>query len=220
MATRKEVKERLVADSRWGEFVALRDSFKDSGKTPATAHSEALTQLGYDSLVSVSGATRRTKSKESTQGTRKRRSPKAPEVAASGSVSVSEQAGTDTTPKETMPALVMADFADKPASAGREDVLWVGNHVRVTDVTPKDAPSAAAWNMLLSIRYGHMTSSEFYRQIWPKAALNQRELDRTNERTDDGRKIFTVLDRLSTKRTDAILLDSPEDSRGELVIPA
>ena len=97
MATRKEVKERLVADSRWGEFVALRDSFKDSGKTPATAHSEALTQLGYESLVSSTGATRKTKPKTATQGTRKRRSPKAPEVAGR-SVLVLEQAGIDPPP--------------------------------------------------------------------------------------------------------------------------
>lgn len=88
-----------------------------------------------------------------------------------------------------------ADFAGKPAEGSqRDNLIWVSNNYTRTDVTPKDAPTGAAWNLLCAIRANPRMVEIFWGQMYIKTMPTQKELDDSSRFSDKGSVLANLMD--------------------------
>jgi len=101
------------------------------------------------------------------------------------------------------------------------DLRWVFQALGAKDLTPADAPSAGAWGLLTALQGDEMMLKSFYSTVFPKILPSKSQIDKGEDRVDDGRKLFGIIDQLLREPPDAadILSDSEKRAR-ELAVSA
>lgn len=112
---------------------------------------------------------------------------------------------TGNSPAPKKPGIEMhlkADFAGKECSTA-ESLRWVARNVRAMDVEPKDAPDAAAWNLLCDLRQSPMLAAEFWKSMWTKT-IEKGDLENgADDGKIDGTPTIELIGRLTVMRETA-----------------
>ena len=82
------------------------------------------------------------------------------------------------------------DFEQRGPADQREVIGWVFENFDIDDVDPAEAPSGGAWNMLQWAR----DDRKGFMGLWAKTFASKDEIKK--QATDDGRKLFNLLDNL------------------------
>ncbi len=99
------------------------------------------------------------------------------------------------------------------------DLKWVFQALGSKDLKPEDAPSAGAWALLTNLNDDEMMLKDFYRTVFPKLLPSKSQLDKGDDRADDGRKLFGIIERLLREPDDdAPVLSSTEKRARELTV--
>jgi hypothetical protein len=76
------------------------------------------------------------------------------------------------------------------------DIRWVFHALGARDLTPKEAPSSGAWNLLQTLRKDDLALKSFYTQVYPKLLPTRAQMEKGDLRAEDGRKQFDLIERL------------------------
>lgn len=76
------------------------------------------------------------------------------------------------------------------------DIRWVFQALGSDGLKPEDAPSAGAWAYFCQLKEDQMMRKDFYRTVAPKLLPSKSQLDKGDDRVDDGRKLFGIIERL------------------------
>ena len=99
----------------------------------------------------------------------------------------------DDTPVE---ALVVAPATKVPSAKDERDyrlaIEWVAAKMTKLGVKENDAPSEAAWGILMWARSTDQNQAKFYTDLLPKVFPTKQEIDREARYTDDGRVLKLV----------------------------
>jgi len=199
---RPEVKEKLVADGRWPDFVRYRKELTDGGLKPSVALDVAIARICPEFAESREPRKR--------GRPRKVREPVDKDIAeirnevaevaqdASGEAEVMVKARTEARMSEAAKigdeieaekrrkqkeGLVGKDvFAGKPKVGAADEVLWVAKNLTV-DVGPEDAPGELAWNFLVLCRESADFKVKFMLNIASDVVKR-----RSDEEDGDGKK--------------------------------
>lgn len=86
------------------------------------------------------------------------------------------------------------DFKDKPPASARDNIMWVAENISRLDATPTQAPSGAAWNLLLAVRDPQSRMSEiFWGQMYTKMLPSQKELDEAGKFNNRNEQSFDLI---------------------------
>ena len=100
-----------------------------------------------------------------------------------------------------------------------EDIKWVFHALGAKDLKPEDAPSPGAWNMLQSLQYDENALKAFYTTTYPKMLPTRAQMEKGDNRAEDGRKQFALIDRiLCEPSSDAAVLSHTERRARELAV--
>lgn len=106
---------------------------------------------------------------------------------------------------ETPTACKLADFARETNEDLRTAVLWVAQHVCVTDVTVDMAPGKLAWNMLLWVRTSGIAWNTFMGQLLKPLLPTKTRRDAEEQQTDDdGSGSIQLAEELKARRAPAL----------------
>ncbi len=86
-------------------------------------------------------------------------------------------------------------FEGKECTANQA-VEWVAENLEVRGIKPQDAPSAAAWAMLMWARTSPITKSEYWKHYYGKIISGQATDEAEGPFKDDGREILDTIDTL------------------------
>lgn len=99
------------------------------------------------------------------------------------------------------------------------DLKWVFQALGAKDLTPKDAPSAGAWALLTTLQTDEVLLKGFYTTVFPKLLPSKTQIDKGEDRVDDGRKLFGIIEQLLREPPDdADLLSDTEKRARELAV--
>ncbi|MBE3088303.1 MAG: hypothetical protein IMZ61_13945 [Planctomycetes bacterium] len=76
-----------------------------------------------------------------------------------------------------------------------EDIRWVFHALGAKDLKPEDAPSSGAWYLLQTLKADDLALKSFYITVYPKLLPNKAQMEK-NDRAEDGRKQFDLIERL------------------------
>ena len=184
---RPEVKEKLVADGRWPDFVRYRKELTDGGLKPSVAFDIAIARICPE-FAAESRAKRGRPRKTADDGAADPSVSRAEaaqakveaRVAAAGKLGEEIEAEKRRKQKE---GLVGKDvFAGKPKVGAADEVLWVAKNLTV-DVGPEDAPGELAWNFLVLCRESADFKVKFMLNIASDVVKR-----RSDEEDGDGKK--------------------------------
>jgi len=217
--TSPELKEQLLKEGRWGEFIRYREELKEGGMVGIEAQQKALDKF-FDNPPEAARY-RKTRAKPNTKAKPK----------GSRGYTVNEH------PSETkvkghvgdlpkLPVVKAEDFEEKRASEV-EVIRWVASNMEIADPQPKDCPSAAAWGLLVQCRKSGIAQSDFWKQTFPKLlpSRTQMEEDRS-DLPDEGRAKEVIEDLLRFGREakeepkeEEVVEKEEKDEESELVVP-
>lgn len=218
-ASRAGLKARMLTDGVWRKFLARREYLRGEGLTPAEAHRIAAKEFppeSMDSLVVEEIFEAGGLGDEEAEACRSEdlADPNGANDAAGASGS-GEGADGESPP----PLLKAADFEEKDHVSFLEQVEWVFDHIEISDVKPKDAPSAGAWGWLQLVRNNPAVKQGFYNQIVAKLIPSKAQMEMENRFRDDGRKIIALIERVKAASVSAVLSVRSEGLLGESRIP-
>ena len=99
------------------------------------------------------------------------------------------------------------------------DIRWVFQALGSEGLKPEDAPSAGAWAYFCQLKEDQMMRKDFYRTVAPRLLPSKSQLDKGDDRVDDGRKLFGIIERLLREPPDdAPVLSSTERRSRELAV--
>jgi hypothetical protein len=181
------VKEKLVADGRWPDFVRYRKELTDGGLKPSVAFDIAIARICPEFAAesrAKRGRPRKTADDEaadhSVSRTEAAQAKVEARVAAAGKLGEEIEAERRRKQKE---GLVGKDvFAGKPKVGAADEVLWVAKNLTV-DVGPEDAPGELAWNFLVLCRESADFKVKFMLNIASDVVKR-----RSDEEDGDGKK--------------------------------
>ena len=98
--------------------------------------------------------------------------------------------------------------SDIDKSNPKEDFLWVYQALGAEGLKKGDAPSPGAWSLLQSLMRDDLAKKSFFTTVLPKLLPGKSEMEK-NDRAEDGRKCFDLIERLLREPDDnaAILSD-------------
>lgn len=184
---RPEVKEKLVADGRWPDFVRYRKELTDGGLKPSVAFDIAIARICPEFAAesrAKRGRPRKAADDEAADPSVSRaeaaQAKVEARVAAAGKLGEEIEAERRRKQKE---GLVGKDvFAGKPKVGAADEVLWVAKNLTV-DVGPEDAPGELAWNFLVLCRESADFKVKFMLNIASDVVKR-----RSDEEDGDGKK--------------------------------
>lgn len=101
------------------------------------------------------------------------------------------------------------------------DLKWVFQALGAKDLTPQDAPSAGAWALLTTLQNDEVMLKGFYTTVFPKLLPSKSQIDKGDDRVDDGRKLFGIIEQLLREPPDdADILSDAEKRARELAVQA
>jgi hypothetical protein len=154
--TKTELKQRLQAEGRWHEYLALRDGFAAEGMNPAQARDEALRQLDMRPPQHAGPQTTDNPIEVLPLGH-------------SNHTIVVEEDGPDFTQR----------ISDLDAAQ------WVAENIANTRIRPHEAPGGKAWSLLQWVRQSQANQSAFWSSIWPKfAGAASKQQDQCDEKEE------------------------------------
>ena len=174
----KQKKATYTNEGVWGDFTALRDSFrgllvdytiKKDGYVDQDMCNKA-SQLMIDSFL-----IRRSRGEN---------------------VSVPRQVvPVNAAPDgSTVELIDGGGFSDRNASEN-EKLRWIFENMQVDGLVPESAPSAGAWALLQELRKDGDQRRDFYKTLWPKL-LTKEESDGGSRLQDDGKEVIDLIKRL------------------------
>lgn len=99
------------------------------------------------------------------------------------------------------------------------DLKWVFQALGAKGLTPADAPSAGAWALLTTLQTDEVLLKGFYTTVFPKLLPSKAQIDKGEDRVDDGRKLFGIIEQLLREPPDdADLLSDTEKRARELAV--
>ncbi len=99
------------------------------------------------------------------------------------------------------------------------DIRWVFQALGSDGLKPGDAPSPGAWAYYRQLLADQTMRKDFYRTVAPKLLPSKSQLDKGDDRVDDGRKLFGIIERLLREPDDdAPVLSSTEKRARELAV--
>ena len=125
--------------------------------------------------------------------------------------------------KPEMQLLSRREFlkSDHADSNPIEDIRWVFHALGAKGLKPEDAPSPGAWNLLGELRADEMLLKAFYSTVYPKILPTKAQMERGDDRAEDGRKVFSLIDDLLREpRADAPVLSRIERRGRQLAAKA
>ena len=117
--------------------------------------------------------------------------------------------------------LTRADFLESTHVDNNpiEDLRWVFHALGADGLKKEDAPSPGAWNLLGQLRRDEMLLKAFYGTVYPKLLPTKAQMERGDDRAEDGRKIFGLIDGLLLEPRDAApVLSGTEKRARELAL--
>lgn len=125
--------------------------------------------------------------------------------------------------KEVLPEKVSRDrFLECIDSADNDplgDLKWVFHALGAEGLEPKDAPSPGAWSLLTSLQSDDLMLKTFYTSVYPRLLPNKSQIPEGDDRVDDERRHFRLIERLLQEPDDtAPVLSSTEKSARELAL--
>lgn len=85
-------------------------------------------------------------------------------------------------------------FKNKGTPTSREVLQWVADNYNRADVTAEEAPSGAAWNLMVAVRAGDRMQEIFWGQMFTKLLPSQKDLDEQSKFGDKGQIVLNVID--------------------------
>jgi hypothetical protein len=198
---RPEVKEKLVADGRWPDFVRYRKELTDGGLKPSVAFDIAIARICPE--FAAESRAKRGRPRVVREPVDKDIAELRNEIAevaqeASDEADLTAKARTEARMSEAAKlgeeieaerrrkqkeGLVGKDvFAGKPKVGAADEVLWVAKNLTV-DVGPEDAPGELAWNFLVLCRESADFKVKFMLNIASDVVKR-----RSDEEDGDGKK--------------------------------
>lgn len=99
------------------------------------------------------------------------------------------------------------------------DLKWVFQALGAKDLKPADAPSSGAWALLTTLQNDELLLKGFYTTVFPKLLPSKAQIDKGEDRVDDGRKLFGLIEQLLREPPDdADLLSHSEKRARELAV--
>ena len=187
-----EFKARLLASGRWAEFAHKRKAFADELKVSMAEATDIIRQ-SYELPEAFSAAIPAGH----------------PAARPNGDGQVAGLPGR---------AFASDRFKNLKSRSFRNIVLWVFDHVAVTDVQPEDAPSSGAWSLLDFVRTSPSNLASFYTSFVAKLITGTKEDERDKAIRDDHRDLDPWFDSwLAAPGSEGatVLSPSPEDAEGE-----
>ena len=100
-----------------------------------------------------------------------------------------------------------------------EDIRWVFHALGASDLGPEDAPSSGAWSLLQTLRNDDLALKSFYTQVYPKLLPTKAQMEKGDDRAEDGRKQFDLIEGLLREPVDnAPVLSGAERRARELAV--
>lgn len=195
------LKERLLGKGLWADFVRMRhDVCESEGLSSAKAAAKVLEQIDPDAIALLNGRGRpmkngkkslelkmrncANKQSDATTVADTRRANRDAKVVAKVDSAKSDDCEYEIT-KET--------FAGKSCS-NIASILWAYSKHRVKDISPADAPSELAWNLLLDMRQ----SPSFKADMMGKMAVQwAKQSDRSEGADWEGKSQYDDLEAIS-----------------------
>jgi hypothetical protein len=120
-------------------------------------------------------------------------------------------------PKLTKEAFLAGDFATD--SNPIHDIQWAFQARGVEGLSPEDAPSPGAWALLWQINNDEVFAKSFYSTVFPKLLPSKSAMEKDENRVDDGRKLFQLIEGLLLEPDDdAPVLSHTERRARELAL--
>jgi hypothetical protein len=202
-----ELKQKLLEQGKWSEFVLYRQTLKEGGMVNADAHNQAVEHFfGY--LPEVT--TERKIIKKSKKPIKQKVSvePPPPQSADNGKDGGGSESSPGPPPSSPIPAVKdyignlprlvevkSGDFDGKVASEV-EAVRWVADNMEVLDPRPKDCPSAAAWGLLSQCRQSLQARSDFWKLTYAKLLPTKAQMEKEQDALPDESKAKEVIEDL------------------------
>jgi len=99
------------------------------------------------------------------------------------------------------------------------DLKWVFHALGAKDLRPEDAPSPGAWNLLYELQHDSVMLKQFYTTVYPKLLPSRAQMDKGEDRAEDGRKLFGIIEGLLREPADdAPVLSDTERRARELAV--
>lgn len=100
-----------------------------------------------------------------------------------------------------------ADFAHKKPITTNEAIAWVRDHMALSDLTAKDAPSPFAWDLYVRVRQSEeFAVNVFYSKLLMKTIPTQAAIDKSSVQDSQTRKVsVNITNRLQSIRDEAIV---------------
>jgi hypothetical protein len=103
-----------------------------------------------------------------------------------------------------VPGSISADtFKGKPEISNGEVLDWVGENLSIQGIRPEDCPCAKAWNLLQWAR-SPVNATDFW-LMWAKRIPPKSKTDEENDKSDDGRKEISIIERVRESARNAVL---------------
>lgn len=149
------LKERLLANGLWADFVRMRhDICESEGLPSAKAAKRVLEQIDPDAVALLNGRGRPMKKGKTVDGNGGKVAVKSKTLAdvrmANRDAKIAVKAQE---PKsDDVDYEIRKDTFEGKSCSNIAAILWAYSKHRVKDITPADAPSELAWNFLLDMR--------------------------------------------------------------------
>lgn len=171
----KEKKDTYTNEGVWNHFTTLRDSFRvllvDAGGWKHSDKAQYNAQIMMDKFLILRSQGENVKPPTQV---------------------VPIHAAPD---DEGLEMLDAADFADKKSVSVNIEVRWILDNLKMGGVTASDAPSAAAYALLLDLQKSPEQTREFYRTMLPKL-MTKEDTEKGGKLMDTGKKTIELLERL------------------------
>ena len=206
--TDPKLKDQLMDEGRWGEFVKYRQDLKFKGHTNMEAHQMALDKFFDNPPVKEKKKAASKKSSKKSSGGGEPNPPAPPPKGSSPPIypTNSVKGSANERPREPkvkahpgdlprLPAVRSGDFDGKKASEV-EAIRWVADNMQILDPKPKDCPSAAAWGLLAQCRDSAIAQSDFWKQTFPKLLPSRTQMEQERDAAPDESKAKEVIEDL------------------------
>jgi hypothetical protein len=121
--------------------------------------------------------------------------------------------------RRTFERVTREKFLDGLGDHDAIGLKWVFQALGSKDLKPEDAPSAGAWALWRQLEEDELMLRDFYRTVFPKLLPSKAQLEKGEDRVDDGRKLFGIIERLLREPDDdAPVLSSAERRARELAV--
>jgi len=187
VGTNKVLKQKLLDENRWSDFVSFRTSLVSAGNGPATSQRQAERAFANPAFRYLSPVP-----------------DVVPEPVAPISVDVSQEASDISS---TSNLCVASDFEGREASPG-EISLWVARNILNIEATKESCPDGAAWAILQACKSSPGFASDFLRTLSSKTIPNKlKEVEEEDENVYDGLpEVNLCAELLAAAKPDAELL--------------